>query len=191
MDPSYLRARFDATLDDFVDVGLRHAIAAGTYRPASLASSLLMFAIFVVTAGLVLFNGRTDVSTRQWVVFGGVLTGLGVAFVFAYRRFHEWWVRSVYRRAVRHELGGASCLTCEFVVGDDGLVMSSGHQSTTVQWAGVLRADDDGGDLVIALDPGLAVIRRRAFASAEHRQVFVAAVEARRTRAVPPVSQAG
>ena len=48
MDTRHLRARFDATLDDFVDVGLRHANAVGTYRPVSVASSLMMFVLFVL-----------------------------------------------------------------------------------------------------------------------------------------------
>lgn len=188
MSGTDLRASFDATVDEYVDVGMRHALFNPAHQTTRRQSRIRTTFLLMVVAAVVLYNGRGDVTAAQWLAFAAAIGAAGAGFFALHDTMFDWRMRASYRRRMAETFGDASRVNCEFEVRDAGLWMRSGLQEFSVNWSGVLGVEADAGDVVIVLDPGLAIVRRRAFASVERRDAFVSAINARRRPAAPDVS---
>lgn len=179
MADDLLQATFDATLDEVVDVGMRLSTGTAAYQRQRVRAQWQFGVVFVVAATYVFVSRRGHVSGLEWLILATVLLPVGAGMVFGYRWFHDWYTRRAYRRMVAELLGGVAQVRCDFAVCEDRLLCKTPHGETALPWSRAICVHADGSDLEMWFDPGLAIVRARAFRSLEHRAAFVAAVTTR------------
>ena len=69
--------------------------------------------------------------------------------------------------------GGVEQIRCEFELTDDGLSGKSVHSEMSFPWSRLTRVADLQGSIELWFDPGLVVIRDRAFQTQEERRNFL------------------
>lgn len=183
MSDADTQAEFEATIEEFVDVGWRFASSPATVRRSRARSRVTGSIIFMVVAAVTFYNGRSDVTTSQWLVFAAAIGALGAAYFAVSGRIYEWCAMRAYRRTIVDVYGDPSLRRCQFDVRESGLWIRQGSQEVTVHWSSVRGAELDGEDVVIYFDPGFAVVRARGFKSEDHRTFFVSELGRRRAAA--------
>jgi hypothetical protein len=167
---------FDVTLDEIVDANMKlveHTVAyrkprmhyqwvAGVCTGGGLAVGILR--------GNEVPSYATLVAASCAALFGGLALG------WLYGRYHDWHVRRSYRRLISELYGGTERILCEFEVRDEALWCRSVHGETTLLWSHLTRVEDVPGSIELWFNPGLAVVRDRAFRTHEERRAFLGAV---------------
>ena len=74
------------------------------------------------------------------------------------------------------EMLGSGPVHCEFELRDEALWTRTRDSEIPLPWARLTRVHDAGDAIEMWFDPGLAVVRDRAFASADDRRRFLEAV---------------
>lgn len=167
------RFGFDATLDEAVDANMRFLRHSATYRRLR---TRYQWVIGVCAAGGVVvgvLRGHQLPSTVVLVIASCAAVGVGAASGVLYGRYHDWHVRRRYRRLVSEMYSGANVIRCDFELTEDGLSGKSVHSETSFPWSRLTRVADVPGSIELWFDPGLVVIRNRAFQSQEERRAFL------------------
>jgi hypothetical protein len=171
------RIRFDATIDEYIDVHeryLRLSDAGRSLRRRSIGG------VALVSAGalFLMFTLMSDRST------GAILVGLVLAGLYGtlgwplHRTIHDGATRRRLKRFLRAELDGDGPWTCEMELRPEGFWSRSGGAELTLPWRDLRSVEPAGDDLQLLFRGGVVVARARAFASAEDRAAFAAAARA-------------
>jgi hypothetical protein len=78
---------------------------------------------------------------------------------------------------VNEMYGGAEVVRYEFEVRDDVLWSRSVHAEISFPWSRLTRVTDRPDSIELWFDPGLAVVRNRAFQTQEERRDFLESVK--------------
>jgi hypothetical protein len=171
------RVEFDTTLDDFVDANIRMAGRTKTFRrqrtlyqwftgtffAAALIASLVMRSL---TTGL-------PVPGTMWAVIVGLGLILGVLAGYGSRRYFDWRVRRYYRRICRDLLQDASSMRFELELREAGVWTRCRGIETSFAWSRLTNIIDAADSIELWFDPGLVVVRNRAFATEGERREFL------------------
>ena len=165
-------AEFDATLDEFVDVHMRMALRLGTYQRQRRHSQLLVGGVAAVCllGGLA---GRAHLAIAPTLVIGvpsGVLFGWLAAV--SYGRFNDRYVKRAWREAIDKQLGGGP-VRCQVELRQDELSCATPHHSVGFPWTRLTEIRVLDGDVEFWFDPGLVVVRARAFPTTAERDAFI------------------
>ena len=166
------RIEFDTTVDELVDVNMRlleHTSAYGQQRKQA------QWAWAVIAAGgaaVFLLRGTAVPSYGALAIagVGALLSGLAVGSLQG--RYYERYVRQHYRRVVNELYGEAPLTHWEFEIRPDTLWCRSEHSEVAFPWSRLRRVEDVPGAIELWFDPGLAVVRDRAFSAPEERRAF-------------------
>ena len=170
-----MRLEFDSTVDELVDVNFRLAEHTATFRRQRMWSQV--FAGGSLTVAMVatpFLRGRFPMSVMIAIVGAAIV--LGVLFGFLYGHFHNWYVRRHYHRMVKEMLGGVETFRCEFELRPDVLWCKTTTSELSFPWSRLTRVNDTADSVELWFDPGLAVVRNRAFHRPNDRRDFIEAV---------------
>jgi hypothetical protein len=183
------RIAFDSTIDEMVDVNMLLAGRTNAYRRQRRNSQWFVGACFAM-AVVAVVGSRSDWSfIPTWAValpvgvVGGVLGG------WLYGRFHDRYIRRQYQRMVHEMVGGAERVPCVFELRPDVLWTKSTHAEIALPWSRLTRIADVPGSIQFWFDPGLAVVRDRAFVTPDERRRFLD--KARQLAGRPGISDQG
>ena len=169
-----IRVAFDSTLDELVDVNIRLAEHTTAFRRQRAWSQVFVggsFAAAMVATVLL----RTDPPLATVAIVVALAIAAGALFGYLYGYFHNWYIRRNSRRMVKEMLSGAEQLRCEFELRPDVLWCKTTVGEMSFPWSRLTRINDTESSVELWFDPGLAVVRNRAFLRAEDRRDFVEA----------------
>jgi hypothetical protein len=176
-----VRLEFNSTLDEIVDANMRLAERTQTYRQERRQAQWLV-AVCYASASVVAVLRGIDVSG----VAGAITLALGLASgmlgFFVYGRFHDWYARRNCSRMVRELYRGLEPVGCTFEVRQDSLWSRVKDIETSFPWSSLTRVNEASDSIELWFNPGLAVVRNRAFQSQDERRVFLD-----RTRSLMPI----
>lgn len=166
----YEQVRFEATLDDAVDVTRRyqrHSPAARRVRRNDIAAtvastSIACFAVAVLVSKVPVLAGLA------LAIPVGLLT-LGV-----YPLIHDRIVTGRVRRVLREAMRGAETIPVEIQLTSLGIAVRTANDTMTIEWPRVSRISDVPEGIELLADAAVVMVRARAFASAEDRARFLA-----------------
>jgi hypothetical protein len=168
-----MRVQFDTTLEELVDVQMRLAGQTKAFRRSRLRSQILVGA----ATGVAVLMGplsKDDVATTAIAIMGVVAPVVAVASGYGYGRYHTWYIRRNYWKMLREMLHDAQRIPVEMELRPEGLSCRSPTGDISLPWSRLKRVNDGEGEVELWFDPGLAVVRDRAFASPEERRRFIA-----------------
>jgi hypothetical protein len=173
------QVEFDVTLDEVVDANMRLVEHTAAYRKPR--THYQWVAGVCVAGGLAvgILKGSEVPSYATLAVASCAALFGGLALGTLYGRYHDWHVRRSYRRLVSELYGGTERIACAFEVRDDALCCRSVHGDTSFPWSQLTRVEDVPGSIELWFNPGLAVVRDRAFRTQEERREFLEAVRHR------------
>jgi hypothetical protein len=175
------RLGFDATLDEIVDANMRLVQHTAAYRQQR---RQYQWVIGVCGAGAVavgVLRGHELPSLPMLAIAFCAALVVGIGFGALYGYYHNWHVRRRYRQVVNEMYGGVEQIRCEFELTDDGLSGKSMHSEISFPWSRLTRVADLPGSIELWFNPGLVVIRDRAFQTQEERRNFLGVVRQRLT----------
>lgn len=160
---------FDATIDDLADANIRIAKRTNTYRQqrhqAQTAYGLVAAGILAVT-----LQGRSSLA----VIIGFTIIG-GVVVAYAYGRFHDRYVVRHYRLMVGDLYHGVKTIPCVVDLRDDVVWTKTGDMEIAFPWSRQTIINDVGDSIELWFEPGLVVVRNRAFPTDDDRLAFLRA----------------
>ena len=167
-----VRVRFDATLDEFVDVSLRmwrrQYAALPFWRRDAVAASVL--------GAVVLFLMSGPPIARRLVAAG---MGLVLGAVFYPILRESSWKRQA-TRSLREWLGGRPTALVEVEPRAQGIWIGQNDAEMLWPWRDVTGIDESSSDLQIHLvQHGLIIVRGRAFPDPAVRSAFIAEIRSR------------
>ena len=168
---------FDSTLDEIVDVNMRLVEHTAAYRQQR---TRFQWAVGVCVAGalVAIILVQTEMpSYAALAIASSAALGGGVAVGFLYGRYHDRHVRHYYRRIAKEMYGGVEQVHWEFELRKDALWTKSAHAEVSFPWVRLTRVNDTQGSIELWFDPGLAVVRDRAFPTEKDRERFLDAVK--------------
>lgn len=176
-----VRLEFDSTLDEIVDANMRQAGRARTYRQERrwgqwLVAVCYFFATVVAVLRGIDVSGVAAAITLAFALVSGML-----GFV-VYGRFHDWYARRNCSRMVREQYRGLEPVGCAVEVRQDSLWSRVKDIETSFPWSSLTRVNEVSDSIELWFNPGLAVVRNRAFRSQDERRVFLD-----RTRSLIPI----
>lgn len=176
MSTNIRRVEFDSTPDEVVDANMRLVQHTGTYRKQRTSYQWLVGVS--VAGGLAVAIARTNDVPSYGTLAVGACAALicGPALGILYGRYHDSWVRRNYRRLINEMYGGVETIHCEYELRDDALWSRSVHSEISFPWSRLTRVVDVPGSIELWFDPGLAVVRDRAFRNPEQRREFLDSV---------------
>lgn len=161
--------RFDATIDDLVDVGMRSWANSKTMRQwrwQGAAATGLMLAI----PAYFLLAERT--GARLMIAGGAALIGVA---------FYLWTYRDNYRKRLRklcQEQLGPDAFTVTVELLDEGIAFSQRGIRSVQQWPRIERVEEEGDALYfVNKDNNCSAVRKRAFESAAMKDEFLRRAE--------------
>lgn len=171
------RVEFDSTLDEIVDVNMRLVEHTAAYRQQRRRSQWAV-GVCVIGAPVAIVLAQTEMPSYATLAFASsaALVG-GLTVGFLYGRYHDRHVRHHYRRIAKEMHGGVEQVHWEFELRKDALWTKSPHAEVSFPWARLTRVSDTRGSIELWFDPGLAVVRDRAFPTQEDRERFLDAVK--------------
>ena len=178
----YERARFEATLDDVVDVSRRwnrYSPAARRVRRNDIAMTVgsTSAACFVVSVLV------SDVPALAGLAFA---IPVGLVVLGIYPVIHDRIVASRTRALAREAMRGAETITVEVALTPLGVVLHAGNDTVTVEWPRVTRISDVPEGVEIVAEAAVVMVRARAFASPEERAGFLTRAKELAPAALPP-----
>jgi hypothetical protein len=174
-----IRVEFDSTLEEVVDVHILLATNTETYRRQRQNSQILVGGCL---AALLLVISLRSVVDPSGLLMAAILAGCaGFAIVtgLLYGRWYDSYVRRHHRDMVRELLRNANQVHCMAEVREDALWTKVDDTEITFNWRRLKRLNETAGSIELWFDPGIAVIRDRAFASPVDRQRFMDAIRDR------------
>ena len=174
-----MRIEFDATLDEVVDVNVKLAENTTAFRRQRLSSQVMTGGTVVVALVAMVIAQQAPLDPWSLAIVGGVALVVGPVIGYLYGFFHDGYVRRHSRRMVLEMQGGAESVHCEFEIRPDVLWFKSIYGEMSFPWSRLKRVHDEGSSIELWFDPGLAVVRNRAFSRDEDRRDFIEAVTKR------------
>lgn len=171
------RVEFDATLDEVVDANMRLVQHTATYRKQRRRYQWFVGVCVAGGEAVAILNMSYEVPSYGTLVVAtcaAVIGGLALGMLSG--RYHDWRVRRGYRRVLNEMYGGAEAIHCEYELRDNVLWSRSVHNETSFPWSRLTRVEDVPGCIELWFNPGLAVVRDRAFRNQEERRAFLGAV---------------
>lgn len=166
----YERVRFEATVDDVVDVTRRW----NRYSPAARRVRRNDIAMTVGSTSIACFVVSVLVSdVPPWAGLALAIP-VGLLVLGIYPVIHDRIVAGRTRALVREGMRGADAVTVEVALTPLGVVLHAAHDTVTVEWARVRRITDVPDGIEIVADAAVVMVRARAFASPEDRARFLA-----------------
>jgi hypothetical protein len=176
MSSSLKRLWFDATLDEIVDANMKLVQHTAAYRRQR---TQYQWVVGVCAAGGVavpVLRGHELPSLPLLAIAFCAAVVVGIGCGTLYGAYHNQHVRRSYRKLVKEMYGGAEQIRCECELTEDGLSGKSVHSEMSFPWSRLTRVADLRGSIELWFDPGLVVIRDRAFQTQEERRSFLDAV---------------
>jgi hypothetical protein len=165
---------FDATIDELTDVHLRLSHRATAYRRGRARNRWVVGgSCALAIAGGAFGRMARPVPLSILLVITIAAVAGGVIIGFLYGRFEAAYVRRHARRSLVELHGGTEPFRCEFEIRRDGLWARSKDVETTFAWPKLVRVAETDGDVEFTFDPGLVVIRARAFPTPADRAAFL------------------
>jgi hypothetical protein len=177
MSTNFTRVEFDSTLDEVVDANMRLVQHTATYRTQRMHYQWFVGVSVAGGEAVAILSTRIGVPSYATllVAASAAIVG-GFALGMLYGRYHDWYVRRRYRRVLSEMYGGVQRIHCEYELRRDVLWARSVYNDTSFPWSRLTRVEDVHGCIELWFDPGLAVVRDRAFRSQEERRAFLGAV---------------
>jgi hypothetical protein len=166
------RVEFDATIDECVDAQIRMANRTKTYRRRRRERVLLGIMVAVVFAVTILVLASYVTVLDVAVAVGGGL-GFGLLSSYLYGIYFDWHVRHYGRRLTKEMYGGASTVRFEIELRPDAVWAKSRGTEISFAWTSLTGIENAEHGIELWFDPGLVIVRSRAFASADARQQFL------------------
>jgi hypothetical protein len=168
-----IRVEFDATLDEFVDVNLRLAYRTNAFRQQRWRSAAAFGASFAIVLGLMTVSeaGRFSPMIAMAAIGAGAVSGS--LFGWWYGSYYDSYVRRHTRRMLKEMFRGAEEMRCEMELRPEGLWSKSFDTEIILSWKRLREIVDAEHGIELWFDPGLALIRSRAFDNPELRQLFI------------------
>jgi hypothetical protein len=167
-----VKVRFEATLDDFIDVALR------TWRRQQATLPLWRRDIVVgalLTGALLYMASGPPPAQRIFIAVIGLPFG-----AFAYPAFRGFTLRRNANRLYREWLGGSATAPVEIEPRAQGLWVAQNGAEMLFPWRDVAGVEDSAQDVEISLQyEGVIVVRGRSFPDAADRSAFLAEVRNR------------
>jgi hypothetical protein len=172
------RVEFDATLDEVVDASMRMVQHTAAYRQERRQYQWVVGICCAggLAVGILRTNDVPSLAALAIAPIAALTSGLTLGAL--YGRYHDWYVRRRYRRIVSEMYGGADIVHCEFEARDDVFWSRSVHAEVSLPWSRLTRIENLPGSIELWFNPGLAIIRDRAFRTQEERHAFLDAIRA-------------
>jgi hypothetical protein len=174
---------FDSTLNEIVDANMRLAEHSKAYRQERRQAQWAVAAVYAIASTVAVFRGLPHVSPIAAGIALGFASLSGALGYFVYGRFHDWYARRNCTRMVRERYRGCEPVGCAFEVRQDALWTKVKDIETSFPWSSLTRVNDASDSIELWFNPGLAVVRNRAFRSQDERRVFLD-----RTRSLVPAA---
>jgi hypothetical protein len=168
-----MQVQFDTTLEEVVDVQMRLAGQTKAFQRSRRRSQIFVGACTGVAA-LVGPLTDDDVPTAVIAIMVVIAIVAAVACGYGYGRFHMWYIRRNCRKMLREMLHDAEQIPVEMELRPEGLWSRSPTGEVSLPWSRLTRVNDGEDGVELWFDPGLAVVRDRAFASPDERRRFIA-----------------
>lgn len=163
-----MRVQFEATLEEVVDVQMRSMARSAVARRWRRRSTLI-FALFVGLTVFLLTHSRPLL-----VQLPLALAGAGLA-VLLYPRLYQRSAQKRLRQLAEQYLGGAATVEIQVELAAEGMRVHQRNTDLLFPWADVEQIEQtEAGVEVVSASEGLLVVRRRAFASDEEIEQFLA-----------------
>jgi hypothetical protein len=166
------RAEFDATLDDFVDVGWRSTRRTAWRRTLRRAPGCIGGALAVLVATLVLVK-QGHVTPSLACAIAGASIAFGGWIGVTWRANSEGATKKRLRRAYSDILEGKESVHCEIELRPQGIWWRQGNVETLTAWADLRDVSIAEGAIELRFRTSFFVVRDRGFASAAERQAFL------------------
>lgn len=167
------RVEFDATLEEIADVNMRLVMSTMTYRRGRRQSQWTVGVIIAGIVAVALQNHASPIAIAALTALSGFLSGS------LYGVFHERGVRQTYTRLMHELYGNATTVPCAFELRDDVFWGKTGDVEVFFPWSDRISISDSGDSIEVRCNPGLAVVRNRAFHSDSERQAFLQAARSK------------
>lgn len=167
------RIEFDATLEEVADVNMRLVRNTKAFRRSR---AQYRWAAGAVIAGVLAVTLQDRVSTFSLVALGAIS---GFLAAYLYGRWYERSLSRSYMRMISELYGGAPTVRCAFESRDHMLWTKVGSTEMSFPWSDRVAVNDVGDSIEVWFNPGLAVVRNRAFRTDADRRAFLDAVRSR------------
>jgi hypothetical protein len=171
------KVEFDATIDECVDVQIRVASHGTTLGKRRRRSRVLFGLTIAVLFPASFFFEARHVTMLVVLVVGIVGLGLGTLCGHWYGFYVDWHIRHNARCMIKEMLPGVSTLRCEIELRPETLWTKSRDTEVSFAWSRLTGVDDADRGIELWFDPGLVLIRSRAFASTDARRRFLERVK--------------
>ena len=167
-----MKVRYEATLDDFIDVAVRtwrrQQATLPLWRRDIVVGALLTGAILYMASG-------PPPAQRIFIAVIGLPFG-----AFAYPAFRGFTLRRNANRLYREWLGGSATAPVEIEPRAQGLWVAQNGAEMLFPWRDVAGVEDSAQDVEISLRyEGVIVVRGRSFVDPADRSAFLTEVRNR------------
>jgi len=187
-DQEVYRVRFDSTVGELADVNMQLTTRTQAFRSyrARAFRLTVAFLTVVILAGVYSRGGQQDrvFSITAWAIVGGLSVLFSAGLAYGYNRYLDWTMRRQYKRILSEQLGGIAGFPCEIELRRGGVWVLQNGIEMTFSWANAVGVEDAGDAIELRFNPGLVVVRNRAFHDERERSRFL-----ERARELAPISK--
>jgi hypothetical protein len=170
---SYCRVEYDETIDECVDDQVRLLNRATTYAKRRRRDRVLMGITVALFFGATILVTATDVALLELAVALGGGVVFGALSAYSYGFYFDWHVRHHARRFIKDMMKGASTIPFEIELRPDAVWTKSRDVEIRFAWSSLTGIEDAEHGVEFWFDPGLVLVRSRAFASGDARRQFL------------------
>jgi hypothetical protein len=109
----------------------------------------------------------------MWAVVVGLGLLMGMLAGYVSRRYFDWRVRRHYQRMCRELLKGATTMRFELEFREANVWTRCRDIETSFAWSRLTGITEKSDSIELWFDPGLVVVRNRAFATDGERREFL------------------
>ena len=146
----------------------RRQRALNQWVAGSLSAVALIGAVVVRS-----FSDESPVPGGIWAVVVGLGLPLGMLAGYVSRRYFDWRVRRHYQRICRELFKGATTMRFELEFRQANVWTRCRDIETSFAWSRLTGITDRSDSIELWFDPGLVVVRNRAFATEGERREFL------------------
>jgi hypothetical protein len=149
-----------------------------TYQRQRFRSRLAFVAVIGGTFVVAFLAGIGRITTLTAFLAIGLGASLSAIGWLVYGAYFDWRVRRHCRRAVDEMYHGAAKVPFIIELRQEGLWAHSRDTEVQFAWNRLTEIQDRGDGVELWFDPGLVLVRNRAFATLDDRRQFVEAARA-------------
>ena len=169
-----LKAEFDFTTSDLVEVAAREASRSASVR----TQQRMMNTAGVAIWGVIIYaiTEATPWNVRDRIIFSAAICAMAFLFMLIPRTSP---LTKRLLKYYRQKLGGDGPFRCEVELGPEGLITRQFGSETKREWSNVKSVTDSNGGVEFTYAPvGTLLVRDRAFATPDARLQFLEAAKA-------------